>query len=305
MPSFLVPLYEFNTCHAPAGTPVGGRFCSDPDAFVPMSRQQTRVPRTYADAADILAMGWFSEKTRQDINDPALKGNVYWQDRLRQEREEGVAQAAKNWTKVLKTHHDPAKVRPQVLAAVEQGMADNAANTRFMRIVGRFGSDGVIAVPGSDDPAAHWDSNAAARRVGAVTVVMDTFWFDRTFAARRNVPEPGQATIESSGGMAGVLRHEYGHHIWNRLRVSDREHFRELIVSFRSEAEADRGGGRRYDGLKDKLTLYSADRDEEAFTESFAVWSDPRFDRTRFPADVQPLFDWLERRFAGPTIERA
>jgi hypothetical protein len=38
MPAFLVPLYEHNDCHAPAGSSAGGQFCSDPDAFVPIPR---------------------------------------------------------------------------------------------------------------------------------------------------------------------------------------------------------------------------------------------------------------------------
>jgi hypothetical protein len=174
-----------------------------------------------------------------------------------------------------------------------------------MRVVGRFGSDGVIAVPGSDDPMAHWDSAAAARRVGNVTVVMDTVWFEAASAAKRDVPEPGQATIETSGGMAGILRHEYGHYIWNRLRDTDRVHFRELIAPFRSDEPSNRGGGNRYGGLEKKLTFYAASNYEEVFTEAFAIWSDPRFDRGRFPADIHPVFDWLERRFAGRIIERA
>lgn len=41
MPIFTVPIHElreFNPCHTPGGSPVGGRFCSDRDAFVPAPR---------------------------------------------------------------------------------------------------------------------------------------------------------------------------------------------------------------------------------------------------------------------------
>lgn len=35
MPSFLVPLHEFNTCHTPAGSSAGGQFCGDEDVADP------------------------------------------------------------------------------------------------------------------------------------------------------------------------------------------------------------------------------------------------------------------------------
>lgn len=34
----LVPIHEFNSCHLPGGTPTGGQFCSDRDAFVGLAR---------------------------------------------------------------------------------------------------------------------------------------------------------------------------------------------------------------------------------------------------------------------------
>lgn len=301
MPSFLTPLHEFNQCHEPGGSAVGGRFCSDSDAFVPIPKTQTRVPRNYKDAADILALGWLREKTKHDIRDYA--DNKYWADRMRRENLVDVEKSAKSWAKHLQKQ-DPANVRPEVYAAVEQAMADNVANAKYMRVVQRYGSDGIVAVPGSDDPEAHFDSGAAARRVGAVTVVMDTVWFDAKSAAKREVPEPGATTAETHGGMAGVLRHEYGHYVWDNARQEDRDEFRRLILPFRSEIDS-RGAFSTYNGLRERLTYYASERETEAFPEAFSIWTNPKFDRTKFPADIQPLFDWFDRRYAGRVIEKA
>jgi hypothetical protein len=35
VPCFLVPLHEYNDCHAPAGSPAGGQFCADEDLAGP------------------------------------------------------------------------------------------------------------------------------------------------------------------------------------------------------------------------------------------------------------------------------
>jgi hypothetical protein len=43
MPAFLVPLHESNDCHAPAGSPAGGQFCST-GGEVPVAAGSTPIP---------------------------------------------------------------------------------------------------------------------------------------------------------------------------------------------------------------------------------------------------------------------
>lgn len=288
-------LQEFNDCHNPAG-PGGGQFCSKGlghDAFVPAPSLQRRVPRTAADAAYVMGKGYVQQAKAFD----RYRGYDIGMKALRDGYERDAEGAEKNWLKHLKSNVE--KVRPEVFQAVEDAIAWNEANApRFMRVVGRYGPDGVVAVTSSTNPNSPFSGDMAAQRVGAVSVVVDSVWFNAKSMARRDAPTPGEATAESFGGMAAALRHEYGHYVWENMKRGWVSDWRAVLPP-----RGDDSTWGDFPALKDKLTLYSAQNEREAFSEAFAIWTDPKFDRARFPPDVHPIFDYMDRKFGGRVLE--
>lgn len=87
-------------------------------------------------------------------------------------------------------------------------------------------------------------------------------------------PEPGQSAASSNAGT--TIRHELSHKIWEESDDDFREWFSSAVPDD--------------DALRDGLTEYAANRDdEEAFNELVATYTHPEFDPDEFPGWVSEL----------------
>lgn len=287
---------EVNHCH---GLGTKGHPC-DQDAFVPIPKLQRRVPRTAADAAHVFASGYV--KTAKALD--RAHGYDIGMQAFRYGYERDYEGSEKNWLKRLKGAVE--RARPEVVQAVEDAIAWNTQNApKFMRVVERYGPDGVVVAAGIDKEgsSAGYDvlgSDAQARRIGAVTLVLDhEIWTDPKALAVRNAPAPGDVTAETFGGAAAMLRHEYGHYVWENMPKG-------YIQSWRDRLPQSSDGGRaEYASLQQHLTYYSGENEREAFSEAFAIWTDPKYNRSKYSAPALPLLDWMQEKFGGRTLERA
>lgn len=291
------PLREANPCHHPAGSPRGGQFCSK-DAFV-AAPHATRIPRSVEQAAHEIGASMHADRLR----DARQRGDDLRNRYIRADLDSTYETVSRNWQKKVLARFRPEDVSPAFVAAAQRAVDQNAENIRYQRAVRRFagGRDPVLALPQPSDDSTALSSAAAGQRLGAVSVLFQhAFW--RPEASHRDVePFPGATTSETVGGLAAVLRHEFGHHIWDTLRPQDREQWRELIRPFGRVSNS----RWEYPALERTITVAAGMSDSEAFSETFAIWTHQRFRKAAFPAEVHPLFEWLDRRMGGRLIEGA
>lgn len=102
---------------------------------------------------------------------------------------------------------------------------------------------------------------AAHRITGSRTTVIR----QEAIGVRPGIIRPGDATTSANGGTAAVLRHEFGHTLWDELDEADRRRLVDLLP--KSDVR------RRND-----LTIYAVQNSEEAFCEAYAIVADPAFE---------------------------
>lgn len=133
MPVFTVPVHEYNPCHAPAGTPAGGQFCSEPGTI---NAEEHSVGK-------------------------ALDTDVYRRNRIKDIAERMVATGPENMAQLQKEvrtridlwhdtsgDHNPDAVRMQVATAREFGLKKGDAKM-----------DHLMRAPETD-----WDTKVAMDR---------------------------------------------------------------------------------------------------------------------------------------------
>jgi Phage Mu protein F like protein len=225
------------------------------------------------------------------LTDPTRAAKVFVDGiRAREIREGNVpdegrlAGALENWTahilKSLDKTPDPAAI-----ARAETAGEYNLTSAIHRAAVDRYGPERVLILkegeiapllnPGGDLAAAH-------RLTGPqVTVVRRAALEEK----RKGSSWPGDSSSMSDGGFEALLRHEYGHQIWDEMSGVEREAFRQLI----RESGAD---------VKDTLTKYAGSKAdmEEAFTEAYAVVADPAFVASRWAPWVNRFKTDLERK---------
>lgn len=157
--------------------------------------------------------------------------------------------------------------------AIADGMVNNNTNGKYQEFVSKYGEAPVIY------RRPEKGMSGAAEWRGGIHIYENSFWKGEG----TDDLAPGMATAGGSGGYAAVIRHEYGHKLHETLSAERRREWVSLLPD--------------YDEIRKGLTSYAAKNAEEAFCELFAVATDRRYDKTKFPEWVDQLHEkqkeWL------------
>jgi len=178
------------------------------------------------------------------------------------------AGAEKDWLAGLegRVHN----TNPERRAIIETAHQENMNNPLFQEIVGTYeGGYGAVVFARNADP------NKVAERLGASTLIYDNPHplAEGEYALRNGTPKPGAATASAYGGMAGSLRHEFGHHAFEVL---------EYNAIHRPAREEITSSLNRMKDVSKELTAYAAQAPAEAFAEALTIGTHPKYDPALF-----------------------
>lgn len=110
---------------------------------------------------------------------------------------------------------------------------------------------------------------------------------------------PGGATFIQNG-MAGTLRHEYGHHIHSsqldKAKVKEWDELHTAVSGLsHKQNHLDQNMGYDKDTPLKKISSYSQANSQESFAELFQLMSHPSFKREKYPKEVQPMIDFMKK----------
>lgn len=197
--------------------------------------------------------------------------------------ERWLEDARKNWTRGMRGAFE-GKVTKDDLDNIRAGIKYNENNQIYQKVVDRFGPDAVIVRGVSPYHAKHFgdsdDKSPQAERVGYTTHVYPHGSLSDVKHVEYDPSKPVDKIIGSSqnfGGIAAVLRHEYGHHVYDKLNETGNEAGQDLIRRW-NMAYAETGSDR----VRDHVTFYAGEKPTEAFSEVFALRTDPNFHREKW-----------------------
>jgi hypothetical protein len=180
-------------------------------------------------------------------------------------------QAEKNWKKVFRSTKGNkggkaafTNLNQERALAVQNAINDNHANPVYRRIKEKNFEEKVLL----RRPEVGQGANAEFR---VVTHYYDQWPFDEVTSVAGKVL-PGKPTVP--GGIANVLRHEYGHGIYDELSKVQRSKVSRVFASNRDRIGKD-------------LSSYAATREEEFFAEAFSLATDRHYDPKTFEPWVQ------------------
>lgn len=187
-----------------------------------------------------------------------------------------IAQA----TDFVNTSQDKGGFTPTHIEKVRRGIEENDTNPVYQRLVSKFGEDTVVVVgkPPYSDPELAKGANA--ERKNGITLVYNN---DRLL--RHEPPRPGLITFGTQAGMAAVIRHEYGHHVFDNISDRMREEF------FNTGIALDRANPAT---IFNHISRYASTNPHEGYAELFSMMTDPRWDESKF-TPVKPLIDVMHR----------
>ncbi len=198
-------------------------------------------------------------------------------------------------------HWEPDASHPELNTAVDDAIAANATNPRMAAAVNRFGQIPVAVVK--------TDHNAAARALGVgTTVIMNDplEWGEPGDPVELDGPIVGPSgdAWTVSKGLAGTLRHEYGHYVETMVDNGAGPELAEPYARWR-EAYKQWNGGNTFNAMVGTdigkmdaagpggLSKYARANSMEGFAETFALVTHPDFDRSTIP-DGSPLADMVD-----------
>ncbi len=191
-----------------------------------------------------------------------------------------VEQIEKNWAKVFrskKMHKGKSAFQdldPEVGKNIQGAIDDNHTNQAFQAVVKKFGSMPIVFRNREDE-----DSAAAEYRGGVIHIYSSPWQIAKVTSDGPIGPET-EGTW-NQGGLSAVLRHEYGHGVYDRL---PEEKQKEWVKLYHQNSEA----------WKKDLTEYSASKPQEAFPEALAVMTDRNFKEENYPPSAQRAFAFLK-----------
>jgi hypothetical protein len=176
-----------------------------------------------------------------------------------------------NWTRMLKGNVTP--IEDQAFIDVQDALTYNRRNRLYNQFIDRYGEEPVILrIPGPESA-----TGAGAQHYNGFVFYYKGKFYDGW--ADITAPYPGAPTAAAWGGMPSMLRHEYGHRIYNAL---DGEQGREWLRLLPEDAT-----------IKRDLTRYAATNDSETFTELFALVTDEGYRPEDYAPWVQEAGEWI------------
>jgi hypothetical protein len=197
-------------------------------------------------------------------------------------------------------HYPPDDTNPGLNAAVDEAIALNSINPKMGAAVTRFGTIPVSVVK--------TDHHAAARQLGVgTTVIMNDplEWGEAGDTVDLDGPITGGSgdSWTVSKGLAGTLRHEYGHYVETMVSNGAGPELAEPYARWRAAYQLWNGGsnynvsvGTDITAMDDAgpggLSKYGRANSMEGFAETFALVTHPDFDRSTIPDG--PLADMVD-----------
>lgn len=329
MPSLIVPnswgssFREANDCHLPAGQPTGGQFCSKSGG----GSKQMRVPRTKNEAWALYRESTgtmrrydpHGELKPTEIPERPPRKRPGQHDRwdvtgVSPEMVTAVEAAAqrnlddnplfRQMTETFGGYLVLTKVTPpgedEVTGRYEGGgsvtLYDNFWTQNGMK-------DGTLAAV--DEPAPDFEDNAVAAHTFAAVIrheyghlIESAIRSDELAAVNRAYMKDYYTALrafEQAGRPGGDFNFDAMG--WHRRREEEHpsrlEEFRRLTRDMGKEK------------INAQISYYAAtDHDRnlgitETFAEAFTLWTHPKLDRAKFPAEANKLFDWFDKHLRG------
>jgi hypothetical protein len=197
--------------------------------------------------------------------------------------------ATANWTRQL---DEAMVVDPAITASLQEADAYNRGSVIYQDALAKYGRDTVVVVS-DDTPVGNLlNTSGAGQRLSGVraTVLNEKVFTGDLAYAPVAATEPGGGTV--SGGIAGMIRHEYAHQIQDAMTP-------EVLTAFRQDLPA-------ADVVRQDLSIYArkgldVGNAQEAFSELFAVVSDPAYNPDLWAPWVRDLgAKYFDAPLVGP-----
>jgi len=178
---------------------------------------------------------------------------------------------ASNWARIFRKGEAFDGVDSGNAARVRLAMDQNAASPRFRRAVHKYTDGKDVVVHRGPIAELTEGTREGAKRMGGASHVLDHKL--NNWGTHTKIPRPGTAGSYDRSGLAGTLRHEYGHDVWDVVRATQPDLHSQWNRAYRSLRPE----------ISDKLTRYAATSEMEGFCEAFSLYTDNKFDVTKFP----------------------
>lgn len=183
-----------------------------------------------------------------------------------------AAEIEKNWIKLFKSKkaHDKDatafhELNEELHAVLNAAVMDNKKNSSYQAFVAKNGEPPLVF------RRPEKGNHAAAEWRGGIHIYDSPFWKGEGTEELK----PGQATAGGMGGYSAVIRHEYGHKLYDDLTAAQQGEWRAMLP----DREA----------ISKGVTSYAAKNADEVFCEVFAITTDPRYKPGVFPSWVDDL----------------
>lgn len=202
---------------------------------------------------------------------------------------------------------DPFDVSDERKLTVQNNMNLNATFPEFTHAVKKFGESPVY-------PANFGKRTGLMQGAGGQyefgKVFMNTEWVPDTPSAKDAhdskyprgpvAPDSPEGAIFIQNGMAGTLRHEYGHHIHSsqldKAKVKEWDDLHTQVSGLDSKQNhLDQSMGYDKQTPLKAISSYAQANSQESFAELFQSMSHPSFKREKYPKEVHPMIDFMSK----------
>jgi hypothetical protein len=222
----------------------------------------TTLPKTNKEAASEVADAvaeWIAAEIERDP------------ERFRYDKPPTREEVEKNWLKYFRARSKFVgdkgalnKLDGEQRQRVVSAMKENATNDLYSEVVRTNYTERVIFQRAEKG---RW---SAAEFSGQTTRVFESPWMNKDIGSTSESLVPGKATAGAAGGLAAILRHEYGHGLFSRQPRKWRSDWSSNVFAS------------NYKSIGDDVTSYAAKNDSELFCELFALRTDKNWDAKKF-----------------------
>lgn len=318
-------ILKSNPCHEPAGSPIGGQFCSLSQVAY-TQKDTVKAAKEYAKKIGAPEMVTTKAQLVREIlkardqmwqrMDPTKRYEIFEDSSdlpskslKEQKNAKWLVEEMSKWERKYegKNPFDTPEVAQRI---VQNAINYNYSLPKFRKVVDKFGEVPVV-VMGFGKRTGR-SPGASGLYEGGI-VYLNSEWLASTAMEAReynsfNEPpddnrelsdkDVGYAT--GSPGLNSTHRHEYGHYVHstampkNKAQEWDSLYTRVTGLPANASYEASNYG---YDHRTPLITLssYAQANSKEAFAEVFSVMTNPKFSRTQYPKQLDDLFDWMDK----------
>jgi len=167
------------------------------------------------------------------------------------------------------------KEDPEYFEKLNQAVENEfVKNERFKQIVDANGAASVTALRGEGKSHRDFATNSTAAAQSAGFQIQMNYANRKWLKDDPTPPKPGRSVLGEDTGT--VLRHEYGHTVWDiRLTKDERKDFMDLVKDPKV------------------ISSYAASLNHEVFPEALALITHPQYVRSDFPEWIGALEDWM------------